>query len=367
MAWLGWLALTVAGALVFLVVGFIYLAVVLAWEEQHTRGSAYYGLPLAERQRFRRRLRLHARLLLPILRLGPRITEVTLPKSSFRYKGLAGPKGSCTEESFARGHGYEPRPEDVFVVTQMKCGTTWMQHVVYQVLLRGGGDLAERGEAMYAVSPWLEGIKSVPMEQARSIGMERPARIIKTHFPADFCPFRSDARYVYVVRHPVSCFASCVDFIRANLGAFAPPVEHVRDWFCSDEDMWWGSWPRHVDGWWKLSQSRENVLFVRFEDMKRDLAGVVRAVEEHLGVSALSVEELDAIVTKCGFDYMRDHADSFEMQPPHLLAIDAELLVKGTADRYRDVPEDMRRVIMAWCSARLAEADFPLAREYPSV
>jgi hypothetical protein len=83
--------------------------------------------------------------------------------------------------------------------------------VVYQVLLRGGGDLAERGEAMYAVSPWLEGIKSVPMEQARSIGMERPARIIKTHFPADFCPFRSDARYVYVVRHPVSCFASCVD------------------------------------------------------------------------------------------------------------------------------------------------------------
>jgi hypothetical protein len=41
--------------------------------------------------------------------------------------------------------------------------------------------------------------------------------------------------------------------------------------------------------------------------------------------------------------------------------------VKGTADRYRDVPEDMRRVIMAWCSARLAEADFPLAREYPSV
>ena len=366
MSWLAWAAVAVGALVTFVVIGFIYLALVLAWEEQQTRGSAYYGLPLAERQRFRRRLRVHARLLLPILRIGPRLTNVTLPTSSFRYQGLAGPKGSCTEESFARGHAYEPQAEDVFVVTQMKCGTTWMQHVVYQVLLRGRGALAERGEAMYAVSPWLEGVKSVPMDDAPLVGAERPSRIIKTHFPADFCPFRPEAKYVYVVRHPVSCFASCADFIRANLGAFAPPLEHVREWFCSEEHMWWGSWPRHVEGWWKRSRSHENVLFVRFEDMKQDLRAVVRRVADHLELTPLGDEELDAVVEKCGFAYMRDHADSFEMQPPHLLAIDAELLVKGTADRYRDVPEDMRRVIMAWCAERMAEGDFSLIEGYSS-
>jgi hypothetical protein len=366
MGWVGWAALAAAGVAVMLVGGFIYLAMVLAWEEEHTRGSAYYGLPLTERRRFRRRLRFHARLLLPILRIGPRLTRVTLPKSSFRYKGLAGPKGSCTEESFARAHAYEPRAEDVFVVTQMKCGTTWMQHIVYQVLLRGKGDLAERGEAMYAVSPWLEGVKSVPVEEAPLIGQERPARIVKTHLPADFCPFSPEARYIYVVRHPVSCFASCADFIGVNLGAFAPPLEHVRDWFCSEEDMWWGSWPRHVEGWWKLSRAHDNVLFVRFEDMKRDLARVVRQIADHLGMAPLDADEIESIATKCDFDYMREHADSFEMQPPHLLAIDAELLVKGTADRYQDVPEDLRRSVMAWCADRMAGADFPLGREYPS-
>lgn len=366
MSWVGWTALAAGGMLAVSAGGLIYLALVLAWEEQRTRGSAYYGLPLERRRRFRRRLRLHARLLVPILRVGPYLTKVTLAKASFRYRGLAGPRGSCTEESFARGHAYAPRLEDVFVVTQMKCGTTWMQHVVYQVLLRGQGDLAERGEAMYAVSPWLEAVRSVPLEDAPIVGTERPTRIIKTHFPADFCPFRPHAKYIYVVRHPVSCFASCADFIAANLGAFAPPLEEVRDWFCSEEDMWWGSWPRHVEGWWKLSRTHRNVLFVRFEDMKRDLAAVVHQVADHLGLAPLSATEVGAIVMKCGFDYMRAHAESFEMHPPHLLAIDAELLVKGTAERYRDVPEDVRRSVMAWCTDRMASADFPLAREYPS-
>ena len=363
---LGWLALVMAGAFVMIVLGFIYLALVLAWEEENTRGMAYYGLPLEERRRFHRRLRLHARMLSPVIRVGSRLSKVTLPKASFRYEGIAGPKGSCSAESFARGHAYTPREDDVFVVTQMKCGTTWMQHVVYQVLTRGRGELAERGEALYAVAPWLEGIKTVGLEDAPLVGQERPSRIIKTHFPADVCPFHPRAKYVYVVRHPVSCFASCVDFIRANLGAFAPDLDHIRDWFCSDKDMWWGSWPHHVDGWWSMARRHDNVLFIRFEEMQRDLAGVTREVAHFLEIEVPSDGELETILAKCGFDYMRDHADSFEMQPPHLLAIDAELLVKGTADRYRDVPEGVRNEVMAWCSERLANSEFPLANEYPS-
>ena len=369
MSWaaaLGWFALIVAGALAFGILGFVYLAIVLAWEDEHTRGAAYYGLPLEERRRFHRRLRLHARMLSPIVRLGSRLTKVTLSKASFRFSGVAGPKGSCSPESFERGHAYRARSEDVFVVTQMKCGTTWMQHLVYQALTRGRGELAERGEALYAVAPWLEGVRSVGLEEAPLIGEERPSRIIKTHFPAELCPFDATAKYIYVVRHPVSCFASCVDFIRANLGAFAPEIDHVRDWFCSDEDMWWGSWPRHVEGWWTLAQERDNVLFVRFEDMKVDLAGVARSVGRFLGMAPYDAAELEAIVTKCGFDYMREHAESFEMQPPHLLAIDAELLVKGTADRFKDVPQEVGAHVARWCVERLEGAAYPLAQEYPS-
>lgn len=353
--------------LVLLVVGgFVYLAVVLAWENEQTKAGAYFRRPLQERRRFRSRLRTHARLLVPILRLGSRLNKVGMEQSSFQFDGIAGPKGSCTEESFRIGSEYVPRAEDVFVVTQMKSGTTWMQHLVYQVLSRGHGDLAEKGEALYAISPWLEGIKSISMDSSKLVGEERPSRIIKTHFPADVCPFSPEARYVYVVRHPVSCFASCVDFIAENLGAFAPDLDEIVDWYCSEGGMWWGDWPRHVMGWWSLARDHDNVFFVRFEDMKENLPDVALRLSSFLGMDPPAENELVETVRMCGFAYMQDHADSFEMQPPHLLAIDAELLKKGTADRFRDVPEDARKRVMEWCAERSRALGLPLAELYPS-
>lgn len=345
----------------------IYLSVVLAWGDQKTNGLSYYGLSPQERDRFKRILRLHAWLLLPPLRLLGRLSNFDFANASFRFEGISGPKGTCTENSFAAGHRYVPRPEDVFVVTQMKCGTTWMQHLVYQVLLRGRGDLVESGRTLYAVSPWLEAIKSVPVLDAPTVGAERPARIIKTHFPAPLCPQSPDAKYIYVARHPVSCFASCSDFIAANLGSFRPELPVVEEWFCADQAMWWGTWPEHVGGWWDLAQERDNVLFVRFEDMIADLAAVAREVADFLGMRALAEKEMADVLEKCGFDYMRRNETTFEMHPPHLLAVDATLFVSGSSTRHEDVPDEVRMRIMDWSEERIARHGFPMQSSYPNV
>ncbi len=249
----------------------------------------------------------------------------------------------------------------------MKCGTTWMQHVVYEVLQRGHGDIVDTGRTMYAISPWIEALKSVPIEQAPLIGSERPSRIIKTHLPAQLCPFSPESKYVYVARHPVSCFASCVDFVATNIGAAAPPLSEVEAWFCSPELMWWGTWPDHVRGWWQRSTSGTNVLFVYFEEMKRDLPGTVRRVADFLGMQPLTDAEVASIVEKTGFDYMQRHKDAFEMNPPHLLQTNAELFVRGTADRHKDVPADLRGRILAWCARELEGSDLPAATMYPDI
>jgi len=363
---LTWIAIIIGAPIAFLLIQAIWLSVVLASGDQATRGLGYYGRPPAERDAFRDGLRRQARLLAPILGLIGRVSKFSFEQASFRARGIAGPKGTCTEESFEAGAAYAPTDDDVFVVTQMKCGTTWMQHVVYETLMRGRGDLVETGAALYAVSPWLEAVKSVPIDEAPPVGAERPSRIIKTHFPADVCPMSERARYVYVARHPVSCFASCADFIAENAGRLAPPIELVEAWFCSD-DMWWGPWTSHVEGWWRASRERENVLFVHFEEMKADLPAVIRRVADFLGIAPLSADELGEVVRKCGFDYMRDHAGAFEMHPPHLLAIDAALFVKGTADRHLDVPADVRSRVSAWCAAQMADSSYPLAERYPDV
>ena len=93
----------------------------------------------------------------------------------------------------------------------------------------------------------------------------------------------------------------------------------------------------------------------------------MRRVTEFLGLSPLTERELDQVVRKCSFGYMQEHKDTFEMHPPHILAIDSELFVRGSADRYKDVADPTRRRILQWCAERLGESDFPVAEIYPDV
>jgi hypothetical protein len=363
-----WFILKVAGAAlgIYLLWNF-YLALVLKWGDERTRGLGYYGLPLKDREAYKRTLRMHARLLGPLLRINSTFSRLDFRTARLLHQGIAFPKGSCDAASCERATSYRPHPEDVFVVTQMKCGTTWMQHVVYEVLRRGNGDLVARGTAMYAVAPWLEGVRSVGVADAPLIGAERPSRIVKTHLPAQLCPSSPSARYIYVARHPVSCFASCVDFVATNVGTLAPDLSAHEKWFCTPDLMWFGTWPDHVSGWWDRAQQDSNVLFVLFEDMKRDLAAVVRKVAAFLGVAPLNDSELAAVVEKCGFAYMQTHQSSFEMHPPHVLQTNAELFVSGRADRHLDVPRESRTRISDWVAREMKGRAFPLAEIYPDV
>jgi hypothetical protein len=79
----------------------------------------------------------------------------------------------------------------------------------------------------------------------------------------------------------------------------------------------------------------------------------------------LNDTEVELIVHKCGFAYMRENRNAFEMNPPHLLQTDAELFVRGTADRHKDVPTDMRQRIVAWCTEKMQANDVPLGLLYP--
>lgn len=334
----------------------IYLALVLAWCERSTSGMNYYGRSAAGRRRFKTSLFWHKMLLAPIVYVLSRLSRFQFAPSTLSFRKMPAPKGSCTEESLQRATEHLPAPHDVFVATQMRCGTTWMQHLVYQVLTRGAGDLVGQGKTLGAVSPWLESYKSVSIDDAPLIGDERPSRIIKTHLPAELCPFNADARYIYVQRDPVSCFSSCVDYVSENVGAFSPGMEAYEEWFTSDEAMWWSTWPRHVGGWLKRAEEHSNVLVVKFEDMVRNLSAVVKAVCNFLSMEPLSREEMTSVVAKCSFEYMRDNSDAFEMTPPHVLQGNRGFFVSGKIDRSGRVPSDVQDRIRDWCNRQRASA-----------
>jgi hypothetical protein len=357
--------LTVVAALLLVSVGsVVWLAAVIAWGDRRSLRLGYFGLPPAGRERYRRTLRFHARMLAPVIRVTARASPFSFDKASFDYHGVSGPRGACTPESFRAGAAYAPAAEDVFVVTQMRSGTTWMQQLVYEILMRGAGDLVDEGRTLNAVSPWIEAVIGVPVEDAPRLGTHRPSRVIKTHFPLSLCPYSSQAKYIYVVRHPVSCFASCVDFLAGSLGPSMPAIDMVEDWFCSDR-MWWSSWPRHVADWYGRSLASDNILFVHYETMIARLPVVAADVAAFLGVPPLNEHEMTAVTLKAGFDYMKRNTSTFEMYPPNLLAVDGTYFRKGTADRDRDVSPDVRSRVLRWCSAELAGSSFPLDHFYP--
>lgn len=362
MSWLGMLVLVV-----FLIVGdLLYLVWYQRWEGRNTRGMAYYGKSLSERRALKSRIRWYSWFALPIVKVIAAMNQKQATMPTFEYEGVCGPPQVSSPEIFKHAKNYQPRPEDVFVATQMRCGTTWMQNVVYEIVNRGDGDLSDRGHNhLYAISPWIDACNSVSLENAPLVGIN-PVRIIKTHLPIQLCPYSTTAKYIYVTRHPVSCFASIVDFNRTMLGPLMPSLEILETWFCSDR-MYWRPWPEHIAGWWQWAQSRENVLFVHFEDMKADFLVVLDEVASFLGYQ-LTGGEKERIAEKCSFNYMKEHEEYFEMSPPNMFSVSAgQFLATGEKSRYQDVTSDIRGRIIEYCRQSLKKHHYPVHQYYPDL
>jgi hypothetical protein len=241
-----------------------------------------------------------------------------------------------------------------------------MQQVVYEVVNGGHGDLSDTGHGhLYAVSPWIDAVNSVSVEDAPLVG-EKPTRIIKTHLPTSLCPYSPKAKYIYVTRHPVSCFASIVDYNRTLLGPLTPGVEELEGWFCSDR-MYWLPWPTHVAGWWQWARTRENVLFVHYEEMITNFEDTLDRVAGFLGYR-LTAEAKDRITQKCTFRFMREHEEVFEMSPPTMFSVArGRFMASGRLNRQDDVTPAVRQRIAQYCARALTPFDYPIHRFYPDL
>ncbi len=349
---------------ILLVLWFGYFFAFLRWHQKKTAEDTYYRLPQAERLALKKSIKRHAPLLLPIAHL---IAKIANPKrlDMMSYKGFTGPAAVASEETYAKTENYPSGKDDIFIATQMKCGTTWMQQLVFEVLHKGKGDLSDDGyKHMYALSPWIETTGSVSIENAPLVSNQKK-HIIKTHMPIELTPYSPKAKYIYVTRHPVSCFASIVDFMRFLTGPFCPSKDDLLDWYLSD-DMFWGHWAGHVNGWWQLHQEKDNVLFIHFEAIKKDPAAIIRMLAHFLEVE-LTNEEVALVAEKSSFSYMQEHEELFEMSPPNIFSVTAgenNFMKSGTSSRHEDINEADKQRIIDFMKVKLKGTDYPAGEFY---
>ncbi|KAG0418491.1 hypothetical protein HPB47_004839 [Ixodes persulcatus] len=71
--------------------------------------------------------------------LQPRMTSESIVDISDLFREVDGLYISkfFDEDTLRSALSYEPRPEEIFIVTYPKCGTTWTQYIVHSILNDG--------------------------------------------------------------------------------------------------------------------------------------------------------------------------------------------------------------------------------------
>ena len=210
------------------------------------------------------------------------------------------------------------RPDDVFVVTPPKCGTTWMQTIVALLL---SGDPEVETELSIKM-PWVD-IRFREMEEvaARLEGMDH-RRSMKSHTPMDGLPHDKNGQYLCVLRHPLDAHFSYRNHIQNTPG-------NLLDLFFpeGDDDT---TFKRFLDGagegfdtdamplaliiqHFKAARAlahHPNVTLFHYADMTRDLAGTFEKVADLIGVRH-PPEVMKGLVAAATFDNMKENAIRF--------------------------------------------------------
>jgi len=198
-----------------------------------------------------------------------------------------------------RLYQFKVRPDDVFIVTYPKSGTTWMQMIAWQ--LKSSGDTNFRH--IDDVVPWIERCDEQDLPRLEAIPSPR---FFKSHLPYEAVP--PGAKYIYVARNLKDVAVSyyyhqiMVEGFRGGLNGFVRMLVKGR--------TGGGSWARHLMPWLK-HRNDPSVLFLTYEQMKKDLAGTIRKVAQFSGI-ALDESKLPLLKEFCGVDFMKKHDVKFD-------------------------------------------------------
>lgn len=224
----------------------------------------------------------------------------TLPTSIKQMKTCLGQL--LTEYSTEQALNFSAKPDDIFVVTYPKSGTTWMQQIVHGIRSQGDMNFGEICE----VVPWIEACNELGQDLEQSA--QGSPRLYKTHFNHHRVP--KGARYIYVVRDPKDVLPSFYHFFEGFM--FAPGSisidEFFTDFFLTGSKS--GRYWEHLASWWPHKDS-DNMLFLTFEQLKADLPRCVAKVAEFMDVS-LNDDEMTKVVHQSSFAFMNEHNSHFD-------------------------------------------------------
>jgi len=274
------------------------------------------------------------------------------------------------------------RDGDVVISVPAKSGTTWTMNIVFQLLNGGTADFRD----IYEEVPWIEFV-GYPGETHEDIVARLDAmpkgrrRAFKTHSAPPAVPFfdgpaQPDVKYVVIFRNPEEALVSAMPFFDKHRDEwfalwgmppramsapdFATFYHHVIAARSMHERMFFG----FLNAWWPL-RNKPNVLFLHYNDMKRDHEGSIRKIAQFLQIDP-APDEWERILEFTSFPWMKRHEEKFEAITAGQIPIlqTGAMIRKGEAGSAGDdgmtaeISRDLRSVGERACSDSAALAWF---------
>lgn len=217
---------------------------------------------------------------------------------------------------------FKPRQSDVLLATPPKCGTTWLKALIFSVMNRTRFSMDQHpllSATPHECMPFLDLhlLRTTPISDPELLPSPR---LLSCHTPYSALPesvktIDEGCRIVYVCRDPKDVLISLLHFLDNLRGSgFAPEdappltLQLTLEMFCRGVFAFGPFWD-HVLEYWKASLKKPNrILFLKYEDLKKDASTQLKRLAEFLGRPFTAEEEerglVQEILKLCSFESM---------------------------------------------------------------
>uniref|UniRef100_A0A0D3E7U4 Sulfotransferase domain-containing protein n=1 Tax=Brassica oleracea var. oleracea TaxID=109376 RepID=A0A0D3E7U4_BRAOL len=205
---------------------------------------------------------------------------------------------------------FKAKDSDIILVTNPKSGTTWLKSLVFALINRhkfpvSSGDHPLLVTNPHLLVPFMEGVYYESPDFDFSL-LPFP-RLMNTHISHLSLPESvksSSCQIVYCCRNPKDMFVSLWHFGKklAPQETADYPLEKAVEAFCQGKFIAGPFWDHVLEYWYASLENPNKVLFVTYEELKKQTEVEVKRIAEFIGCGFTAEEEVSEIVKLCSFE-----------------------------------------------------------------
>uniref|UniRef100_A0A453GCH3 Sulfotransferase n=2 Tax=Aegilops tauschii TaxID=37682 RepID=A0A453GCH3_AEGTS len=211
---------------------------------------------------------------------------------------------------------FKARPDDTFLVTFPKCGTTWLKALAFTVTNRFRHAATSEDHPLLTHHPQdLVSFLEMPYRQLHPLAdLEKltSPRLLATHMPITLlppCVSNLGCRVVYLCRNPKDVFVSLWHFTNKVGADYTTPMDQAFELFSDGVSPYGPIWEHNLGFWKKCTAESDNVLFLKYDDMMAEPVKHVKMLAKFLCApfteQEVSYGVVEDVVHLCSFDKLK--------------------------------------------------------------